>query len=227
MDIKNENEKLIRFWNTFFEKTEPMEITKDDLPINQDINRLLKYVGDHSLTVVDIGCGWGYGLITAKLLGDKMQKGIGIDPSEQAIDILQKTCTKSKINGLEGIVGTHSELERFYPSEFDGVICSNVLDVVPYETSLDIISQIKRVLKPGGLCLLKFNFYLTDEIIQRIKMEKIDTNTYTINGVIRGLNYTTDTWINRFNDFEVIELAEYERISQGPKDRLLLLKKSR
>jgi ubiquinone/menaquinone biosynthesis C-methylase UbiE len=225
MDIKKENEKLIKFWNLQFEKVEPFKITHSDIDINQDFNRLLKYIGDNSTRVIDLGCGWGYGLLTAKLLGTTLEEGIGIDPSAHAIHVFNTLCEMSEIKGLKGIVGTHELLNQFNDSHIDGLICSNVLDVVPYETSIEIIEQIIRVLKPKGLCLLKFNFYLTDEIIARIKMENVATNTYTINGIIRGLNYTTDEWIKRFPQFEVIEIAEYERIPQGPKDRLVLLKK--
>lgn len=225
MDINNENKKLINFWDHQFEKVEPFQLTKSDIDVSQDFNRLLKYIADNSRYVIDLGCGWGYGLLTAKLLGNAIEEGIAIDPSIHAINIFNKSCEMSKINGLKGIVGTHELLSQYSDSHVDGLICSNVLDVVPLETSLEIIEQIIRVLKPNGLCLLKFNFYLTNEIIERIKMENIAANTYTINGIIRGLNYTTDEWIKRFKNFEIIEMAEYERIPQGPKDRLVLLKK--
>jgi hypothetical protein len=72
---------------------------------------------------------------------------------------------------------------------------------------------------------LKFNFFLDDALIERIHMEKIDEDTYTINGVIRGLNKTTDAWISIFSDFQLIEKAEFGRIPNGPKDRVLLLRK--
>jgi ubiquinone/menaquinone biosynthesis C-methylase UbiE len=225
MNIKHENDKLIDFWNHQFESVEPMELSKEDFPVEKDLNRLLKAVGDTSKKVIDVGSGWGYGIIAAKLLGSMIEEGYALDPSQHALHAYQETLDKTHITGLKGICGTHEELKAFTENTFDGVICSNVLDVVPLETSMEIIDEIKRVLKSQGLCLLKFNFFLDDALIERIHMEKIDEDTYTINGVIRGLNKTTDAWISIFSDFQLIEKAEFDRIPNGPKDRVLLLRK--
>jgi ubiquinone/menaquinone biosynthesis C-methylase UbiE len=225
MNIKDENDKLINFWNHQFESMEPMELSKDYFPVGKDLNRLLKVVGDTSKRVIDVGSGWGYGIIATKLLGSMIEEGYALDPSQHALDAYHATLDKSHITGLKSLCGTHEELKAFADQTFDGVICSNVLDVVPLTTSMEIISEIKRLLKPQGLCLLKFNFFLDDALIERIHMKKIDEDTYIINGVIRGLNKTTDAWIEIFSDFQLLEKAEFERIPNGPKDRVLLLRK--
>lgn len=225
MNIKEENVKLINFWNEQFSKVQPMTLKAEDFPSDQDYIKQLKYVGDHAETVLDLGCGWGFGLIASKLLGDKIKKGIGLDPSEHAVHILLETCKQSKIEHVEGIVGTHEKLGSIESASIDGIICSNTLDVVPKETSDEIILEIKRLLKPHGLLLIKLNFLLTDEIITRIKMEEIAENTYQINGILRGLNYDLETWLSKFDGFEVIETTTFERIKDGPKDRVVLLRK--
>ena len=56
-------------------------------------------------------------------------------------------------------------------------------------------------------------------------MEEIDKNTYTMNGIIRGMNLTNEEWIKRFSGFSLIKTDEYERIPNGPKDRIIILKK--
>ena len=40
------------------------------------------------------------------------------------------------------------------PMSFDGVILSNVLDVVPKDISTTVIDDLERVLKPGGTFFL-------------------------------------------------------------------------
>ncbi|MFP4479214.1 MAG: class I SAM-dependent methyltransferase, partial [Candidatus Izemoplasmatales bacterium] len=158
--------------------------------------------------------------------GERMKKGLGIDTSKKAIDYANETKKISNLRSLDFKLGNHHDLKNFKANGFDGVICSNVLDVVPYETSKEMIEAIDRILKPGGLLLIKLNFYLTEEMIQKIKMEKIGENTYSINGVLRGMNLNTDEWVSRFNHYQLLEVDEYQRIQKGPKDRILLLKKN-
>ena len=74
--------------------------------------------------------------------------------------------------------------------------------------------------------MIKLNFFLTDEIIARIKMEEIAEDTYQINGILRGLNYDLETWLSKFDGFELIESTTFERIKDGPKDRVILLRKN-
>ena len=104
MNIKDENVKLINFWNEQFSKMQPMTLKAEDFPCDQDYIKQLKYVGDHAETVLDLGCGWGFGLIASKLLGNKIKKGIGLDPSEHAVHILLETCKQTNIKHVEGIV---------------------------------------------------------------------------------------------------------------------------
>ena len=225
MNELQENKKLISFWDEFFKKVQPMTLKSEDAKVENDLDKYLKLLGDNCERVLDIGCGWGYGLIVAKLLGDKIKYGLGIDPSENGIHILNETCKLSGIEGLVGIAGTHEVLKENEDASFDGIICSNVLDVIPESTSNEVITEISRLLKPGGYFVLKFNFYLTEDLIQKIKMEKIGDNAYAIGGVLRGVNYTLDEWLSKFDGFELVEQSEYERIPNGPKDRVALLRK--
>ena len=45
------------------------------------------------------------------------------------------------------------------PMSFDGVILSNVLDVVPKDISTTVIDDLERVLKPGGYWFIKTGNY--------------------------------------------------------------------
>ncbi len=226
MNVNNENEKLIDFWNKAFEQVKPMTLKAEDFDISMDFHKLLKRLGDECHDVLDIGCGWGYGLFAAKLLGSKMTYGLGIDPSEYAINVIEESCYLSDIHGLEGRVGTHEILSVYDDASFDGMICSNTLDVIPEETSHAIIAEIKRLLKPDGLILLKFNFFLTDELIEKIGMKEIDKDAYAVNGILRGVNHTTAEWVSAFDGFEILEETTYPRVPNGPKDRVILLRKT-
>ncbi len=225
MKVNEVNEKLKSFWNDFFEKLEPEAIKNEDIQIQNRLDELLKFIGDEAKSVLDIGTGSGYCLLVAKTLGKTIEYGLGIDPAKNAIDFAKKTCELSKIDTLDFKVGDHHLLEELEDESFDGIICSNVLDVIPEETSNEVIKHITRLLKPEGYLLLKFNFYLTEALIERLKMEKIAENSYAMNGVLRGVNHTSKEWIDKFAGYEVMEESEYERVKNGPKDRIILLKK--
>jgi ubiquinone/menaquinone biosynthesis C-methylase UbiE len=225
LNVSKANQDLKEFWNEWFKKLEPQKINPEDVKVGNELDQYLKELGDEAERVLDLGTGTGYGLINAKLLGQKIKYGLGVDPSENSINFVNETCKLSGIEGLDFKVGDHKSLEEIDNESFDGVICSNVLDVVPEETSLEMIHAIKRVLKPNGVFVLKINFYLTEELIQKIKMEEVAKNTYAMNGIIRGLNYTVDEWVERFAGFELVKTGEFERIPNGPKDRVLMFKK--
>ena len=225
MNVDKENKKLIAFWDQAFSKLEPMTLKKEDFDESVDYHRLLKYMGDTCSDILDVGCGYGYGIIAAKLLGNKMSYGFGIDPSENAVNILKDSCELSGIDCIDTKDDTHLLLSVFDDHSFDGVLCSNVLDVVPVETRDEIIKEINRLIKPGGKLLIKLNFFLTDELITKIGMKEIEENTYTINDVIRGVNQSNEDWIKLFKDYKLIEETTFDRVKSGPKDRVLLFER--
>lgn len=223
MNIEAINEKLINFWDKHFEKLETEAINRDDLSISNPLDEALKLLGDQCQNVLDFGCGSGYGLFLSALTGQRLTYGLGIDTSKNAIRFCQETSKKSNIRHLDFIASDEAYLDKLEPGSFDGIICSNVLDVVPYQTSEGMIRRLDRLLKPGGYFLLKINFYLTEEMIKRINMEALDHRSYAINGVLRGVNLTTEEWIDRFKAYDVIKIDAYQRLQKGPKDRLVLL----
>lgn len=225
MNIDKLNKDLQYFWNDVFKKLKPEKINLKEIKVENELDKAIKFIGDNAERVLDIGTGSGYALFNAKLLGNKIKYGLGIDSSENAIRFANETIELNNISGLDFKVEDHEYLKELKADSYDGIICSNVLDVIPKEIANKIISAIKRILKPNGYLLLKFNFYLTKEIIERTKMEEIAENMYSLNGILRGVNYTTKVWLKKFKDFEVIKEAEYDRVKKGPKDRVLLLKK--
>jgi SAM-dependent methyltransferase len=227
-DAKTEDLNIIlkAFWNDYFKTLTPQVINKNDVKVSNPLDQALKDLGDACENILDIGTGQGYCLFTSYLLGHQVKYGLGIDPSEHAIDFARKTAKMSELFGLNFEEGDHTCLHDLAEASFDGIICSNVLDVIPYQTSDDVIKIMDRLLKPGGILLLKFNFYLTDERIKKLEMEEIEANTYRMNGVLRAVNLTTKDWIKRFEGYDLIRTEQYERIPDGPKDRVIMLKKA-
>ncbi|MFW5838673.1 MAG: class I SAM-dependent methyltransferase [Bacillota bacterium] len=227
MDEHTLNETLKVFWDTQFQALkEPMEIKKVDFVPTNALDDALVYLGDHTSNILDIGAGSGYAILTAIIHGKKVKHGVALEPSHAASNFLKMSLKKSDIHTINVIQEDHTYVKTDkHHHHYDGIICSNVLDVVPKQTSLDIIKAIDYSLKPGGLLLIKLNFYLTDTLIDKLKMTCLGDNMYAINNVLRGLNYDTATWITMFKGYKVIKQDAYERLKNGPKDRLILMRK--
>ena len=56
-------------------------------------------------------------------------------------------------------------------------------------------------------------------------MEKIDENTYAMDGVIRAYNLSTQMWLNRLDQFILLEEGSFQRAPNLPYDRILFLRK--
>jgi ubiquinone/menaquinone biosynthesis C-methylase UbiE len=224
--MKQQKENTIEFWNQMFKEVEPMTIDRKDVKIESTLDHYLKLLGDSCKSILDVGCGLGTCLMNSLCLGEKMEKGIGFDSSEHAISFAKETSRLSGFDALTYVAQDESFLETLDDESFDGVICSNFLDVIPEKLSTLIIHEISRVLKTNGLFLLKLNFFLDDELINRLNMEKIEESTYAMKGVLRAYNLTTEQWINRLNNFELVEENSFQRAPNLPNDRILLFKKN-
>lgn len=215
----------IKFWNQMFKDVQPMTIKKEDIKIENQFDDYLKKIGDLCENILDVGCGVGTSLMQSKILGSKMQKGVGFDASEHGIDFANKTCELSGIDGLSFYAQDESFLSTLADESFDGMICSNFLDVIPKELSDKIIQDMKRILKPKGYLLLKLNFILDESLIKKMNMEEIDQDTYQINGVIRSHNLSTESWIKKFDGFDFLAFGGFKRAEHLPEDRILWLQK--
>jgi 2-polyprenyl-6-hydroxyphenyl methylase/3-demethylubiquinone-9 3-methyltransferase len=95
-------------------------------------------------TALDVGCGGG---ILAEEFAAAGFKVTGVDPSENSLHIAKE---HAKLNGLniDYRMGTGEQLQ-FADNSFDVVYCCDVLEHV--RDLPKCISEITRVLKPGGV----------------------------------------------------------------------------
>lgn len=220
-----QKEKSISFWDNHFKAIVPFKMDKNDVTIDNALDEYLKKIGDQCETVYDIGCGLGTCLIGAYCLGDKIKQGVGIDASKHAILVANEIVKLSDFEHLTFIEGDESYLRTIETNSIDGIICSNFLDVVTKPISDVIIKEINRIIKPHGLFLLKLNFFLDEERIKKLNMEKVDENTYAMQGVIRAYNLSNEDWLKRLDQFELLEEGSFQRAPSLPHDRILFLRK--
>jgi ubiquinone biosynthesis O-methyltransferase len=97
-------------------------------------------------TVLDLGCGGGF---MAEALAQRGAAVTGIDPAEKAIAIAQRHAASQNLS-IKYLVGTGEALPAADGS-MDYVVC---VDVLEHVADLgEVINEVRRVLKPGGLFL--------------------------------------------------------------------------
>ncbi|WZO96374.1 class I SAM-dependent methyltransferase [Isosphaeraceae bacterium EP7] len=103
----------------------------------------------HLARALDVGCGAGG---TAIRLADRYRIGeiIGLDPSEAALDRARRR------HDGPLILGSALELP-FEDASFDLVACLDVMQHLPEDDDARAASELHRVLRPGGLALVRSN----------------------------------------------------------------------
>lgn len=128
-----------------------------------------------SETVLDVGCGRGLLLNAVAKRLDKGGKVVGLDlwqESDLSGNTAEQTLENARLEGVAECVEIHTGDMRQMPFEaetFDAVVSSMAIHNIPdAEGRKQAISEIVRVLKPGGRVLLQ-DFRSTDEYKQSLK----------------------------------------------------------
>jgi ubiquinone/menaquinone biosynthesis C-methylase UbiE len=115
-------------------------------------------------SVLDLGCGNGE---MSEFLSLKGYKVVGIDINEIAINQ-----NKSKFSKVKYICGDITGFLPFENRTFDAVIISFVLvNIIPSSVREELISEITRILKTGGLIWVN-EAIISDDYIQRYNLSK-------------------------------------------------------
>jgi 2-polyprenyl-6-hydroxyphenyl methylase/3-demethylubiquinone-9 3-methyltransferase len=105
-----------------------------------------RHVEWDGLTVLDLGCAGGF---MAEALAKRGAKVKGIDPASQAIHAARTHAAEAGLK-IQYDVGVGEELP-YDDAAFDVVVCVDVLEHV--EDLSQVLAEVVRVLKPGGLFL--------------------------------------------------------------------------
>lgn len=112
---------------------------------------------------------------------------------------------------------------KMEPMSFDGVILSNVLDVMLKDISTTVIDDLERVLKPGGYWFIKMNPYYSKEELESFEYKNAGNNIYEKDHIMRLRQAITNYWKEKFARFgkEIIYL-EFEYPWQEGMNRLFV-----
>lgn len=229
-NIKN-NEKLLNFWNESIKLTEEdkkelideKDLNYEDLAPSQKLLNAVKEL-NRCEKVLDYGCGNGWASIVVSKNGaeDVLAVDIGENIIESARFYAKLFDAKIDAKSI-----TPNWLYKVESNSFDGIICSNVLDVVPLETSKEIIAQLARVSKKNAKLVIGLNFYMSKETASKRGVELKDNRYLFVDDILRLTSLSDEEWKELFKPYFDIEKLDYFAWPNEPKEtrRLFLLRK--
>lgn len=138
--------------------------------------------------VLDVGCGVGQ--VLYPFVGLKGMYGVGLDPSAQACQMGRDFYAEHAPGARARFVCGQAEELPFPDASFDVVNCGLAL---PYMDNARAIEEIARVLRPGGIFLLRIHharYYLRDlwrTLLARRLLSTIHAGRVLMVGVIYHL----------------------------------------
>ncbi len=167
---------------------------------NSRIKNILNCIGDvKNLKGLDIGCGGGYFVNTLNEMGAQV---MGIDYSSSAIQF-----GKSRFPHLNLKIQSVYNLSNFDDNSFDFV---TLIDVIEHINNHDqIMSEIFRLLKPGGALIISTDFgdsYWKKSIISRIIWF---TNCFSKNGRAYRLIKKVESKRKRIKNYHKSHICEF------------------
>jgi ubiquinone/menaquinone biosynthesis C-methylase UbiE len=106
---------------------------------------LARRPGEHFLEV-GVGTAWCFSRIVA---GTGSGRAIGLDAAPGMLDVARETLRTAGLPPTGLALGDASRLP-FAPGSFDCVLCTYTLEVVDEPVALQLLSEMRRVLRPDG-----------------------------------------------------------------------------
>ena len=178
-----------------------------------------------SLTrVLDVGCGAGQEL--RPFLRDHTTLGVGLDISPQVARVGRELFARAQPHSRVAFVRGAAEALPFDASCFDLIVCRLAL---PYTHNAMALSEIARVLRPGGVLLLKYHHvrYYTRELRDALVAMNVKAAIHAIRVMAAGcLYHVTGTqprfWLTGSETFQSMWLLRRELGRRGLQIRQLL-----
>ncbi len=210
-----ENQALIAFWDKAFALSEEdqaheCESSEEDwkeLAPSEKLFQAACSLGRRK-KVLDYGCGSAWAAVIAAKSG--CTDVTASDAAPGAIQAARLYAARYGVaDRVHAVCSDPNWLQSIPSDTFDGLICSNVLDVIPPETAEEIIRESARVLTRDGSAVIGLNYYLSTEAAAARGMDLIDGNRLYIDGVLRLVSRTDEEWARIFSPWYTVERLEH------------------
>lgn len=223
--IKRDYDRSINMWNDVYSNCKIVDLKGKSLSVEPMFDICLDIFASKCKNILDFGCGTGDVLFQCYEFGN-MDSGLGIDLSETGINFAKEFATVNKYTNLNFEMGDISYFDNYNGKPFDGIILSNVLDVMPKDIALKTFKGLTKLLAPKGLMFVKLNPFYEKTDMKQWGFTQIKDNLFEENGILRYRELDTASWKQSFEKhYEIIRYLEFPYPWQEGMNRLFLLQK--
>ena len=208
----------LKFWNQAFEMNdeEKEQFLKEIDPGNgwkelAPSEKLRDVVIDHlsgCQKVLDYGCGEGWAGITLSKSG--CNNVTGVDVVENATKLAEFLGTAYGAgDGFKTECVSTDWIAKEKETSYDGIFCSNVIDVVPADIAEDIIKNIARIATKDAKIIISMNYYQKAVSNPDKNLEVKNGNEIYLNGVLRMVSRTDEEWSGILGNYFDVEKIEH------------------
>ncbi len=200
MDRKDskDNQNLIDFWNKAYrlsdeDKQQISEAGPDgwkSMAPSEKLSLAASSLG-FCTKVLDYGCGNAWGAIIAAKSGCKDVTAVDVSSGPLEAARWYASIYDADVDLVEV---TPSWLEGVPDATYDGLICSNVLDVVPQETACKMIQQFARITREGANVVIGLNFHMSEERAAQRGITLVDGRKLYVDGILRLVSLSDEEW---------------------------------
>ena len=213
--ITRDNQALLKFWDqAFFISEEAKEAVRrvgvgtwEELASSEKLLRAACVLGSRK-KVLDYGCGNGWASIAAAKSGCPYVTAA--DPAPHATEAADFFAGLFGVTEqVHPICGGSEWLKAVPAGTYDGLICSNVLDVIPPETAEELIREMARVVTVDAEIVMGLNYYLSPETAAEKGVALSDGCLLYQDDVLRLVSRTDEEWVALFAPFFTVESLDH------------------
>ncbi|MDF2889074.1 MAG: hypothetical protein K0R23_3459, partial [Lacrimispora sp.] len=210
-------------WNKIFEEYQPIDLRGIELKVEPMFDEALRLFAGRTKRVLDFGCGTG-DISFQYLQYQPDHQIVGVDKAESGISFAKETARLNHNRRTHFFTGGEEFLDQFKLEGFDGIILSNVLDVMPEEVSCETMLRLNNLLKHDGYWFIKINPYYSQEELESFGYQKNGANLYEEDGILHLRQATTEYWKKHLTEFgEIIVYLEFQYPWQKGMNRLFVI----
>ena len=215
--VERDNQTLIEFWDKAFAAAaeeeagedhgeEPGTDVRKELAPSEKLCAAAVSLGEKK-KVLDYGCGSGWAAVIAAKSGCT-----DVTAADAAPGAVKAAALCAEAFGVEDRVRctrvTPDWLSKVPAGTYDGIICSNVLDVIPPETAEAVIRELARIAAPDASVFIGLNYYLPPEAAAG-GMEFVGGNRLYVDGVLRLVSRSDEEWARIFAPYFAVEALDH------------------
>lgn len=210
-----ENQALIAFWDKAFALSDEDQKQRledggpdwKEIAPSEKLYRAACALGQRK-KVLDYGCGNAWASIIAAKSG--CADVTAADAAPGAVQAARLYAARYGVaDRVHAVCSDSNWLQSVPDGTFDGLICSNVLDVIPPETVEAILRELARVTTQDGILIVGLNYYLSPEAAAARSIDLADGNRLYIDGVLRLVSRTDAEWARIFSPWYTVKKLEH------------------